>query len=192
MAKGHLDGGRGCYNWTEFGVPYQQAEVCIERFLPVMREMVDNKAGLTDFHFSFRWTGIDDDSWLSPNGLRPRMWIGFATSVHEETADVHNVLRGGACKSVEHWGANGWRHEIVGDPLGPHSNSTIEQIGPHWCHFGCLAEQHDPTDKFAGGPDGREVWAFSAFDTQARCLPAPLPVEHPRPTCPRPSRKWGG
>eukprot|EP00962_Isochrysis_galbana_P023728 scaffold7202_cov110-Isochrysis_galbana.AAC.1 len=168
MAKGHLDGGRGCYNWTEYGVPYTQADVCIERFLPVMREMVDNREGLTDFHFSFRWTGIDDDSWLSPNGIMPRMWIGFSTSVHEETVSVHNVLRGGACKSVENWGAHGWRHEIVGDPLGPHSNSTIEQIGPHWCHFGCLAEQHDPTDKFAGGPDGREVWTFSAFDMQVR------------------------
>jgi hypothetical protein len=168
MAKGHLDGGRGCYNWTEFGIPYKQADVCIERFVPVMREMVDNRAGLTDFHFSFRWTGIDDDSWLSPNGLEPRMWIGFATSIHEETVDVHNVLRGGACKSVENWGANGWRHEIIGDPLGPHSNSTIEQIGPNWCHFGCLAEQHDPTDKFAGGPDGQEVWTHSAYDTHAR------------------------
>jgi len=175
MSKGqYFQGEAGCYEWREYGIPYWLAEKCLQTFIPQMREMVDGPGqdtwGRRDWRVTFRWTGVDEGAWLSPNARHPRMWIGFALPPdQEEVAGVHEVLRGWSCQGVESWGSHGWEHEVDrSDPLGGGQNNTIEQLGPDWCRFGCVAQHHDPHGKFAGGDDAQKLWTFSAYNYNLR------------------------
>lgn len=152
--------GSACYNTTSLGVPYDKAAGCLESLAPVLPSLLNPHR--TKMTIGLRFTGVDD-SFLSPMGRVPRMWVGIDTFHSEDIPSaIVEVLRGDACSASLHWSTHGLGGSWV-DPSAPR-NSTVEQLGPDWCRFGCVAMQHDPTSKFEGHGWAREMWTFSAYD----------------------------
>lgn len=167
--------GGACYNTTSLGVPYDKAAECLEALAPVLPSLLNpHRQKMT---IGLRFTGVDD-SFLSPMGRVPRLWVGIDTFHGEDIPPgIIEVLRGDKCGASMHWSTHGLGGSWV-DPKAPR-NSTIEQLGPDWCRFGCLAMQHDPTSKFEGHGWAREMWSFSAYDPVAhRILSAGAFNEH--------------
>lgn len=158
-----LGKGGGCYNQTEFGIPYHLADTCLAAFTAVSQKLL--KPPKAHDLVAIRWTGIDD-SFLSPMGREPRMWLNIDT-FHGNEFDkaITDVLRGPECRAAMHWGKHGWGVETGenGEPALNGGLSTIDQIGTDWCSFGCVALHHDPTGKFAGHGWARPIWTFGAY-----------------------------
>eukprot|EP00967_Tisochrysis_lutea_P026496 scaffold30577_cov29-Tisochrysis_lutea.AAC.1 len=153
-------GSQSCYNQTEFGVPWYNARRCLTAFLGVAEALIVKKRPMRAV--ALRWTGIDD-SLLSPTSRFPRLYFNINTYHGERMpAAVVGVLRGPRCGATIHWGKHTWdyEHEVT-------YNSTVEQLGPSWCTFGCLAHALDPQSKFVGDGLAREVWTFSAFSSRS-------------------------
>mmetsp|Transcript_691 Transcript_691/g.2394 ORF Transcript_691/g.2394 Transcript_691/m.2394 type:complete len:873 (+) Transcript_691:72-2690(+) len=152
--------GSACYNTTSLGVTYDKAADCLVALTPVLHHLLnDHRKKVT---IRLRFTGVDD-SFISPMGRTPRMWFEMDTFHGEDIpSDMIEVLRGERCSASLSWSAHGLGGSWV-DPKAPR-NSTVEQLGPDWCSFGCVAMQHDPTGKFEGHGWARETWTFSAYD----------------------------
>ncbi|EFN57507.1 hypothetical protein CHLNCDRAFT_143085 [Chlorella variabilis] len=166
------------YIQMEVAVPFEVAGDCL---LELNREIYGSRRLWEGFRNPalIRFNN-GEEMYLSPNHQGPHLWVNMEDWVSLSSGVPNDKFlavirmfrweRGPAvllpvgqemgawerCQARLHWGKAGW------DELSQCFDGAKEYPST-WCHFGCAAQELDPTGKFAGAGQGaKDVWKWGA------------------------------